>query len=205
MNYKETDIRLVKDKETWDCLTDKSDVASFMQGWNWGEVKRQFGWTIARFCVFDDNNSPIAGIQMMLRVRAAFFGRLNVGLAYIPRGPIGDLTDSRSMALLDYARLYAKSKGVSFLRVEPAYNVNFDYSDLLITNGYKPSPNFVQIRHTGHIDLVPNLDKIMSDFKSKTRYNIRLGIRKGVAVRIASNSTDFQSFYENTVETGFRD
>jgi len=205
MNNKTTDIRLVKDRWVWDCLTDKSEMASFMQGWDWGELKRQFGWTIARFCIFDDNNSPIVGIQMMLRRRAAFLEKVNVGLAYIPRGPIGDLTDTRSMALLDYARLYAKSQGASFLRVEPEHNVNFNFSNILISNRYKRSSDFVQIRHTGHIDLVPNLDQIIAGFKSKTRYNIRLGIRKGVTVRKASKYTDFQSFYDNTVETGYRD
>ena len=56
---------------------------------------------------------------------------------------------------------------------------------------------------TVQIDLREDLDHILANMKSKTRYNIRLGLRKGMTAREGSDE-DMAAFYSILSSTGER-
>lgn len=51
------------------------------------------------------------------------------------------------------------------------------------------------------IDLTKGKEKIMSDFKSKTRYNTRLAAKKGVKVTLENDEAGHEKFYKLYAET----
>jgi lipid II:glycine glycyltransferase (peptidoglycan interpeptide bridge formation enzyme) len=69
---------------------------------------------------------------------------------------------------------------------------------------WRYSNDQIQYRNTVELDLDRSEDDILASMKQKTRYNIRLAARKGVAVRMGSPA-DFASIARMYVETAARD
>ena len=91
-----------------------------LQSWAWGELKSRFGWTARRIQVDE------AAAQILFR-------RLPLGLtiAYIPKGPVADWTNSRQcQALFSTIHAEAKKHRAIFLKVEPdVWQANFNPQD----------------------------------------------------------------------------
>ena len=127
-----------------------------------------------------------------------------VGLAYIPRGPVGQLDGQITEMLLGYAVDASRAAGASLLRIEPPADRADLICPVLAQLGFKWSEQNLQIRHSAYVNLDRSLTEIMAGFKSKTRYNTRLAERRGISVRHGSVE-DLRSFYELTAETGRRE
>jgi lipid II:glycine glycyltransferase (peptidoglycan interpeptide bridge formation enzyme) len=68
---------------------------------------------------------------------------------------------------------------------------------------FRPAPLTIQPPRTIWVDILPSEDAILKAMKSKTRYNIRLAVRKGVTVREA-NEADLPAFNALMEVTGTR-
>jgi peptidoglycan pentaglycine glycine transferase (the first glycine) len=190
----------------WDAFLTHHSHAHLLQTVPWGELKSAFGWDVARVCVALDANS--AGAQILFR-------RLPFGLrfAYVPKGPVfpSPSTGNPTLAPSDYTDLWKaideiclKHRAV-FLKVEP---------DLWDLDGSRPSkklsppPGFLPGRHPIQpqrsliVDIRGEEEQVLSRMKQKTRYNIRLALKKGVIVH---TSGDLASFYNLIQMTGERD
>ena len=67
-------------------------------------------------------------------------------------------------------------------------------SRMLSAAGFTRSPTRVQPPDTTIVDLRPNPEAILASMKSKTRYNVRLGPKRGVEVRCAATSFDDRDY-----------
>jgi lipid II:glycine glycyltransferase (peptidoglycan interpeptide bridge formation enzyme) len=74
----------------------------------------------------------------------------------------------------------------------------------LIHGGWRESPEQIQFRNTYRLDLRPSEDDLLAAMKQKTRYNVRLAERRGVAVRPAA-ADDLEVLYRMYAETSLRD
>jgi hypothetical protein len=88
----DTDLRAwrVTDAAAWNTFVESAPYHAFPQLWEWGRVREMGGWRPVRLAIGPDRDHPVAGAQLLLR-------RLPVvgwHLAYVPRGPIGDLDDT---------------------------------------------------------------------------------------------------------------
>ena len=163
--------------------------AHILQTPEWGDIKAKFNWQVARF---RHNN---CGAQVLLRHLP-----LGFKIAYIPMGPIGNLDqwDDLLAEIDEFCRL----QRVAFLKVElDSWDIP-DAADLLVQTGFNSSPHAIQPTATILINLRETEDSLLARMKPKTRYNIRLAGRKGVAV---SESTDIDQFYKLMQETSSRD
>lgn len=173
--------------DKWNQFLNQFPESHILQASEWGELKSGFSWEPARF-VHDQT-----GAQVLFR-------KLPLGfhIAYIPKGPVGR----------DWQRLWPEidrlclSKKAVFLKVEP--DEWEDRSDAL-------KPNFsdfigqaacIQPRRTIVVDLTAAEDQILARMKQKTRYNIRLAVKKDIEV-VPSN--DIDAFYRLMTTTGERD
>ena len=95
------------------------------------------------------------------------------------------------MAVARAAIEVGRDHGASFVRIEPPSNLA---ADALLSCGFRPSGQFVQIPRTAVVDLERPESEILGGFKSKMRYNIRLAGRRGVEVAIAARDADFEAF-----------
>ncbi len=161
----------------WDDFT-TTQGGHLLQSWAWGELKSGFGWTAVRV------GAAGAAAQILFR-------RLPLGLtvAYIPKGPLLDWTDSEQCkAIFSTIHTEAKQRRAVFLKVEPDVlgensdgNTTKAVTDFLSQFGFRPADT-IQPRTSLVIDIGGDEETILASMKQKTRYNIRLARKKGVTV-----------------------
>jgi len=165
--------------------------AHILQSPAWGELKSQFGW---ESCWVIHGK---LGAQVL-------FQKVPLGyqVAYLPRGPIspeGEAFDHPDWTGFqnDLDNLCRQRKAV-FLKIEPDCWHEDDSPTCSPPAGYRISPHSIQPPRTILISLDGTEDEILARMKSKTRYNIRLAEKKGIAIRQLDDVEPFYSLLENT-------
>ncbi|MDW8325431.1 MAG: peptidoglycan bridge formation glycyltransferase FemA/FemB family protein [Anaerolineales bacterium] len=186
----------VQDPAAWNALAAALPGAHILQSWEWGEVKSRYGWRAERLSW----EAGRAAAQVL--TRSAVAGRLKV--MYVPKGPLlaWDDADLRARVLADLQQL-ARARRAVLLKIDP------DATDLSLASelqarGWLFSPDQVQFRNTVTLDLRRSEDELLGGMKQKTRYNIRLALKKGVRVR-PGGPDDFDLLYRMYAETSLRD
>ncbi len=182
----------------WNSFVAASPRGHVLQSSQWGQLKERFGWQVARL-VIEDQGQWLAGAQILFR---------SLGpqtIAYVPKGPVADLADDEvTQTLLEALHSLCRQQRAILLKIEPDVAEDSTLPQRLSELGFRPSPQTIQPQCTILLDLTPQADDILARMKSKTRYNIRLAGRKGVAVR-EGTAEDLHSFYRLMQITGERD
>ena len=195
-------------KSEWkDCLETFPD-AHILQTSEWGELKSAFGWSSGYLLLRERNKTgnPTIGAQILFRPLI-----LGFSMAYIPKGPIYWRTPAETISqgawFWDEIDTFCKKKRSVFLKVEP--DSWYGQNDLIDKNDHVDSPKgFLQSHHsiqpmrTIVVNLKNSEEALLGQMKQKTRYNIRLAIKKGVVVL---PSSDIEKFYELLKVTSGRD
>ena len=164
-------------RHTWNAFVASSTNGHILQSWEWGEVKERTGWESIRLALVH-HGRLCAAAQVLLRPLPYGFGTL----AYVPRGPVVDFEqDDAFEAMVAALRALASDRKVISLKIEPDVIEPSEVSDRLRTAGLVPAPP-IQMRSSIWLDLTASEEELLSSFKQKTRYNIRLAARKGVIV-----------------------
>jgi lipid II:glycine glycyltransferase (peptidoglycan interpeptide bridge formation enzyme) len=134
---------------------------------------------------------------------------LDVSISYCPKGPLLDWDDVPVREkILETLEAYSRIKKTIFLKIDPNIPIDPEISDVLPdyfpTRGWRASAEQIQFRNTLLVDLSPSEEELLANMKQKTRYNIRLAGRKGVAVRTAGPA-DLDLLYTMYAETALRD
>jgi lipid II:glycine glycyltransferase (peptidoglycan interpeptide bridge formation enzyme) len=187
--------------DVWDTFVVVQPDAHVLQTSAWGALKARFGWTGERVGLTGEDGL-VAGAQVLYRRLPVGLGRL----AYVSKGPLVDWTDEEQVrALLMGLDRAAGARGAIALTVEPDLPDESSHRERLYALGFYPSPfDAIQPRRTLVVDISPDEESILTAMKSKTRYNVRLAGRKGVAVREASE-TDLPAFHALMAVTAARD
>src|SRR5579884_4125898 len=83
------------DRALWDHFVCQHPHGHLLQSWEWGELKASAGWHPLRLALWDEEQNEILAAAQVLRKG---FGRipLRAGhLAYIPKGPLVDWSQSQ--------------------------------------------------------------------------------------------------------------
>ena len=171
------------DREEWNAevMRFMPSFGAFLQSYEWGMFQEAIGRRVTRLHYTDRDKVCLAS---MIHITVGF----GVGYQYIPKGPLGNMSENDVLPVL---RQY--SHNCSFVRIEP--NTAFTV---------KPVDD-TQPRATILIDLRKGMDQVLQGMKSKTRYNIRLGERKGVEVREMDTVREFDAFWLLMKQTAVRD
>ncbi len=173
-----------------------------LQSGFWGRHKRGFGWTALPFrCRWRGEAFPL-----LVLCRSLGGG---LGLAYVPHGPVLEPPSSEweeFLAELGCALRPHLPAGVLFLRFDPpwAREAGAALEPLEGGRGLRRAPMDIQPPATVVVDLQPPEQEILAQMKPKTRYNIRLALRKGVEVTEGSRR-DLPAWYGLYRETARRD
>jgi lipid II:glycine glycyltransferase (peptidoglycan interpeptide bridge formation enzyme) len=170
----------------WDVFLQGHSHVHLLQTSTWGELKASFGWQAYRV------TNGMAGAQILFRPLP-----LGFSLAYIPKGPVGE----NWQELIPEIDAVCRSRRTAFLRLEPDLWES-PGENLTIPDGFLQGNHPVQPLRTIIIDLSFPETELLRRMKQKTRYNIRLAEKKGVAVHA---SQDIKRFYEILQTTGKRD
>jgi lipid II:glycine glycyltransferase (peptidoglycan interpeptide bridge formation enzyme) len=175
-----------------------SPQGHILQSSQWGQLKERFGWQVARL-VIEDQGQWLAGAQVLFRSLGPWT------IAYVPKGPVADLADAgATQVLLEALHSLCRQRRAILLKIEPDLADDFASAQRLTELGFRSSPQTIQPQCTILLDLASDPEAILDRMKSKTRYNIRLAARKGVAVR-EGTANDLPGFYRLMQVTGERD
>jgi GNAT acetyltransferase-like protein len=155
---------------TWDeALDELASPTPLLQTWAWGEVQSRAGWSVERIRLGD----AMASVQLR--------GVGPVREAYVPRGPV-PATPASVDGLVEWARAAKIAK----LRLEPEAPPAF--GETLAERGFaKVEPT--QPEYTRILTLRPP-DELLATFKHGRRYNIRAGLRRGVAIEEGKDAAE---------------
>ena len=194
-------------REEWNEFVAASPYGDVLQCWEWGELKARTGWQPLPVAV--EREGELVAACLVLRRAVPLIGGC---LLYAPRGPIVDFSNESAFQelLTEIHRLACKHKALA-LRIEPAVPV--DHQQVIQTlqaagfRAHDADGGFggVQPRYVMKVDISAEPEDLIARFKSKTRYNIRLASRKGLAVARASAREDVAEFHKILKITARRD
>jgi peptidoglycan pentaglycine glycine transferase (the first glycine) len=206
-------IRRIDDARTWDEALLALPNAHVLQNWAWGAFKSRHGWHATRL-LFEEQGQTIAAASV-LRRRLPL---LPASILYVPKGPIVDWADgARAGQVLAELEGLARDLRAISIKLDPdIYYAGRapefstrpacarDVAGLLAGRGWRLSPEQIQFQNTVLLDLAHNEDDLLAGMKQKTRYNVRLAMRRGVQVREGTEA-DLGLFYDLYAETAQRD
>ena len=189
-----------------------------LQTSQWAEVKYKSGWNVK--WVIDQADNMQIGAQLLFK---RIFPGIN--MAYIPKGPVYDFTKQAYppewFTFWQQVDQICQENSAFMLKVEPDFWIKSeslaedslsDVSGDAITqiipeaknppNGFISSSQSIQPMRSLVIDIRSGEDVILSRMKQKTRYNIKLALKRGVIVK---TSNDIESFSKIMNVTGNRD
>ena len=169
----------------WEQLLINYPNAHLLQSSKWGKLKSIYGWE--PIWIGDENG----GAQILFRKIP-----LGLTIAYIPKGPVGK-PDRQFWQQVDGI---CKKKKAIFLKLEPDL---WDAEE----NCFQSSPGWIpsepiQPRRTLVVSLEGGEQDWLNRMMQKTRYNVRLAVKKDVQV---IESDDVDAFYQLMNMTGMRD
>ena len=168
-------------KKQWNEFIIKNSADfGLLQMWEWSVFQETLGKKTFKIVVEENNNILATAliIKQPLRLGKSYF--------YIPRGPI--LVDNRMVVekqiellelLFEKIKKLAKKEKAIFLRMDPAWKESEDLKNILLESGFKFSGQ-VQPKSTLILNLKKSKEDLLSEMKSKTRYNIKVAQKHGV-------------------------
>jgi lipid II:glycine glycyltransferase (peptidoglycan interpeptide bridge formation enzyme) len=181
----------------WDAFLQDIPGAYFAQSSLWAQVKVQQGYEPLRLTV-SRQGRIVAGAQLLMRQMKGLGT-----LGYVSRGPVLAQDDPFMMRETIAALTAAAAQaGVRALIVQP-HGHGQGPADLLAAGGFRPTERTVAPVHTLLLDLQPDIDAIMAQLKSRTRYNVRVSGRKDIVIRHGGEE-DLENYSRLATLTGQR-
>jgi lipid II:glycine glycyltransferase (peptidoglycan interpeptide bridge formation enzyme) len=165
----------------FDEFVERTSRVAHTQTTAWALVQQARGWRPYAFSLFR-HDRPVAVAMVVVRD----VGRLG-RIAYIAGGPIvGDSGLEPREATASALTQMARSIGARLLVVGPP-PADAELVDALRRQRFGPTQFTVTLPATVKVDLSPDEDTLLANMKSKTRYNIRKGLRGGLTVRVGGS------------------
>lgn len=204
----------------WNRILAELPGAHILQTSEWAEVKCAFGWD--RFpLVWRGQDGNVEAAAMVLRRSLSLRGiPLSLCVLYVPRGPVMDWNNRPlRRQVLEDLKTMAKRLKAMFIKIDPEVITGYGEPgkpgvtkqetgqtmiEELKNSGWQFSSEQIQFPNTVHIALDREEEELLARMKQKTRYNIRLAQKKGVTVRLGTES-DLPGLYRMYAETSQRD
>ncbi|MBE0687631.1 MAG: peptidoglycan bridge formation glycyltransferase FemA/FemB family protein [Anaerolineaceae bacterium] len=169
----------------WDEIFSSIENPHILQTYEWGELKSEFGWTPYRL----EHEGYV--FQLLMRTLP-----LGFKIAYIPKSRIKpediDLWKSIDEFCISHKAIFLKYEKDCFAR---------DYVQNPIDKKFRVSKP-IQPGSTIEIDLQGSENDWLGRMKQKTRYNIKLAIKKGIQIE---KTDDISAFHQLMLDTSERD
>ena len=185
----------------------KNDICNFQHSIEWGNVKAS-NWKNKIVIVKNEYGEIIGSISVLIR-KIPLFGNL----IYSPRGPVCDIHNEEVLSKLTIElKKLAKEYNAFVLKIEPDVKSDDKEFRKIVTklrfkikDNAKTFKEEIQPRYVFRLNLKNKTeDQIFKEFNQKTRYNIRLAIKKGIVIKEGTRN-DLKEFHKIMQITGKRD
>lgn len=204
-------IQEITDREQWNNFLISQPRGHLLQSYEWGELNQYLGGHIYRLGALCDGRLvgvmliSIAAIPLPISIPGVRFKWL-----YSVRGPTVEYPDAPALAMLiEHAHQVARREHAVVLRVEPNIADDDPSMDVWLAAyhkiGFRTNPIAIHGRRSWVLDLHPDAEKLLANFKMTWRQNVRVAERKGVVIREATSDADFEAYYNLLMVTSERD
>lgn len=190
----------------YEAFIQSSPKGNFAQSTLWAKVKTE--WKFEAVIVRNAEGKIEGTMGVLIRPVPVF----KANMMYSPRGPVCDVHNKDVMKrLMDGVNTLAKKYNAYIYKIDPdVKSDDSEFADICSELGFtmpEQSKNFegIQPRYVFRLYLDGrNEEELLASFHQKTRYNIRVALKKGVEVKIADKS-HVGEFHKIMLETGIRD
>ncbi len=174
-----------KQKEEYNKL-----VTHPLQAYEWGEFRERTGVKVVRKGIMSNKN-----LEEVFTITIHPIPRTPFTIGYLPKGNLP------SKNLIQALKEIGKDHNCIFIQLEP--NVVKDEKALkhIVSLPLKPSHRPLFTKYTFMLDLQKSEEDLLALMHAKTRYNVRLAARKGVAVSETNSDRAFKEYLALTNET----
>lgn len=193
----------IVDRDQWNELILRRGDYDLGQGWEWGEVQREAGWTPYRYAVLA-GSSCIAAVSLA----CCRLPGLGHSILYASRGPLVDWHDERAWyGILPAIRQLAERQRAIFFRVSPAVSHDdVGVRAALARHQFHPIEDDWTTWNAARVVLTLPLDADEAALHGQLRKGIRRDLaaaqRRGARVRLAQDRADLLAFHRLTVAAG---
>ncbi len=167
-----------------------------LQSWQWGEFRKKTKVKVERVGFFDHGK-----LKKAFQVTFHHVPFLNRTVGYLPKSYMPDEDQ------LEVLKSLGKRHGAIFVKIEPNVahpvgnkSAHETIKQFLLNHGATYGrPLFT--KHTFKIDLTQTEEELFASLTSKTRYNVRLAIKKGVTIVEDSSERGVETYLEILKET----
>jgi lipid II:glycine glycyltransferase (peptidoglycan interpeptide bridge formation enzyme) len=190
-----------EERRHWNQAIASLATGHVLQSFEWGELKSQFGWRPLRLLLEQDGEPRAAALVLS---RSLYLPGLSI--IYVPKGPCFQPEDGPGLrAILRAIKSIASEQGAIFVKVDPDITAaDGEAVAVLEEEGFRPSPEQIQLRNTMVVDLRPSQEELLARMSQSTRRNIKLACRHGVEV-VEGSAEDLPLFHQLYLETAHRD
>lgn len=171
-----------------------------LQSWVWGEFRKSSGNEVVRFASMKDKKIEHSYQILIHKIPHTSY---KIG-TLIKSGPI-------NQGLLGFIKDIAKEYKLIFTKIESAIPTNCgniehikisdsNYTKIMQSNGAVVGKTLFTPT-TFWINLTKSEDELLASFSPKTRYNIKLAVKKGVEIAEDGSEKAFQKYIDLTRET----
>lgn len=159
-----------------------------MQSWEWGEARKQMRIEVLRIGEYQKNN-----LKNVFQVTFHKVPFTSFKIGYLPRSVFP------TKEVLDFLHDYGKKHNVVYIKLEPNEKKNSSF--VIPHSSLRKSPAPLFPKWTQIIDLTKSEEELLKNMKPKTRYNVKLAQKKGVAIKEITNEEGFEIFIKLYFET----
>ncbi len=204
-------ISEITDKEQWNDFLTCQPRGHLLQSYEWGELNKYLRGRIYRLGAQEDGRMvgalmlTVSQVPLPVSIPGIRFQWL-----YGSRGPTVERPDAPALAaLIGHAHEIGRQERAVALRLEPNIADDDPAMDAWIAAyralGFQTNPIAVHGRRSWVLDIRPDAEQLLANFKMTWRQNVRSAERKGVVIREATSDADFDAYYELLKITSQRD
>ncbi len=158
---------------------------SFLQSWGWGNFQTQLGKSVIRYGIFDNNKASEKHLVATVQFLKTKVPHLPGYYLYAPYGPVIESDNKKIILDKLVSQIKSDFPDCWFIRFEPKEDCNLEGST---TIRIQPGKTLVTT-------LDKTLEEILTKMHQKTRYNIKVADKHGVAVESEMNVLPQHGFH----------
>lgn len=171
-------------KDQWERFLIEQNTPPFLQSWNMRAMHERLGEDTIPFALVDGDT--VLGVAMAMDVAARRGHYL-----YLPYGPVMTEAGWKQFDTLTHALVEeGRKRGADFLRSSPFIELNQPNVDLYASAGWRRAPIHMLAEHIWWLDIAPDEDTLMKNFRKTMRNLIRRAGRDGVTIRTSRDIAD---------------
>lgn len=168
-------------------------VTHVIQSWEWGEFRQTIGTKLSRYGLFEKGKLKVAFTITFHKIP-----KTKKYIGYLAKGPFPNKDLAEALEKI------AQDEHCAFIKIEPNIKNGEKGS---IDKRFKVSPKPYFTKYNFILSLTPTEEMLLKKCSSKTRYNIRLALKKGVKVEERDDNKGFEThlklYFETTKRQGY--